>query len=139
MFSTVFIFIIDFKKSMLTYINCGNEPALLYGNEGGITELWPTGPIVGIIPNAEFLAKEIVIKDNDLLLAYTDGVTDALNTNEASFSRARLTGLLKEGQTTCDELVKTIEQRLNQFIGEAVQFDDITALAVKKQTSGQVL
>jgi serine phosphatase RsbU (regulator of sigma subunit) len=137
MFSTVFIFIIDFKQSILTYINCGNEPALLLG-EGGITELWPTGPIVGIIPNAEFLAKEIVIKDNDLLLAYTDGVTDALNTKEVSFGRERLVGLLKEDQTTCERLVKTIEQRLNQFIGEALQFDDITVLAIKKQTSEQV-
>ena len=139
MFSTVFIFIIDFKNSKLTYINGGNEPALLLGNEGGITELWPTGPIVGIIPNAEFLAKEIVINENDLLLAYTDGVTDALNPNEASFGRERLAGLLKENQTTCERLVKTIEQRLIQFIGDAVQFDDITVLAIKKQTSEQAL
>ena len=139
MFSTVFIFIIDFRNGKLTYINCGNEPALLLGNEGEITELWPTGPIVGIIPNAEFLAKEIVIMENDLLLAYTDGVTDALNPNEASFGRERLTGLLKEEHTTCDRLVKTIEQRLNQFIGEAVQFDDITVLAIKKQMLEKVL
>jgi serine phosphatase RsbU (regulator of sigma subunit) len=139
MFSTVFIFIIDFRNGKLTYINCGNEPALLLGNEGEITELWPTGPIVGVIPDAEFLAKEIVIKENDILLAYTDGVTDALNPNEASFGRERLAGLLKENHTTCDTLVKTIEQRLNQFIGEAVQFDDITVLAIKKQTTEKVL
>jgi len=139
MFSTVFIFMIDFMNSKLTYINCGNEPALLLGNEGEITELWPTGPIVGIIPNAEFLAKEIVINENDLLLAYTDGVTDALNPKDASFGRERLTGVLKEDQASCERLVKTIEQRLIQFIGDAVQFDDITVLAIKKQTSEQAL
>jgi phosphoserine phosphatase RsbU/P len=136
MFSTVFIGIINLKDGRLTYINCGNEPALLAGREGTITELWPTGPIVGVIPNAEFFAKEILMEDNELLLVYTDGVTDALNINEVSFGREHLVDLLKENQTSCDKLLNNIEGQLNQFIGEAVQFDDITALAIKKQISG---
>lgn len=131
-FSTVVICIINLKDNKLTYINCGNEPALLVGNNGVTTELWPTGPIVGIIPNAEFIATEIAMKENDLLLVYTDGITDALNINQASFGKERLVELLKGDHTTCDGLLNNIEHQLYQFIGEAVQFDDITALALKR-------
>jgi serine phosphatase RsbU (regulator of sigma subunit) len=133
MFSTIFIGIINLKDGRLTCINCGNEPALLVGREGAITELWPTGPIVGVIPNAEFLTKEIVMEDNELLLVYTDGVTDALNIHEVSFGREHLITLLKENHTNCDKLLINIEEQLIQFIGDAIQFDDITVLAIKKK------
>jgi serine phosphatase RsbU (regulator of sigma subunit) len=133
MFSTVFIGIISLRDGRFTYINCGNEPALLVGSEGTVRELWPTGPIVGVIPNAEFSAKEIVIGGNDILLAYTDGVTDALNTSERAFGRGRLVDLLKGEGLPCEDLLKNIEGQLQEFIGEAVQFDDITALAIKKK------
>jgi len=135
MFSTVFICIINLKDDKLTYINGGNEPALLVRNHGDTTLLWPTGPIVGVIPNADFTVKEMVMGKNDLLLAYTDGITDALNITEDSFGRERLADIIKGERTnydTCNSLLKKIEQQLDQFIGEAVQFDDITALAVKR-------
>lgn len=139
MFSTVFIGIINLSDGRLTYINCGNEPALHVGNNGVVTELWPTGPIVGVIPNAEFYAKEIMLEDNDLLLAYTDGVTDALNINEVAYGRQSLVGLLKGDRSSCKHLMIDIEGQLNQHIGEATQFDDITALAIKKQMSKQLI
>ncbi|OGO31751.1 MAG: hypothetical protein A2136_04700 [Chloroflexi bacterium RBG_16_54_11] len=135
MFSTVFISIINLQAGILTYINCGNEPALLVRNTGEVTELWPTGPIVGVIPDAEFLARELVMGQDDLLLAYTDGVTDALNIDQVSFGRPRLVELALDkpaNHGTCDGLLKNMELRLRQFTGEAVQFDDITALAVRR-------
>jgi len=139
MFSTVFICIINLKDDILTYINGGNEPALLMGNNGDTTLLWPTGPIVGVIPNAEFYAKEMAMGENDLLLAYTDGITDALNIHEDTFGRERLVDLIKLEHThndSCNILLKNMERELDQFIGEAVQFDDITALALRKLVSG---
>ena len=135
MFSTVVICILNLQDNKLTYLNCGNEPAILMGSGGTITELWPTGPIVGVIPDAQFLAKEIVMQENDVLLVYTDGVTDALNLKEDAFGRPRLVDLFLAGQKssyTCTGLLKNLEQQLHHFIGEAVQFDDITALAVKR-------
>ncbi len=133
MFSTVFICIFNLNENKLTYINCGNEPALFVRCEGDITLLWPTGPIVGIIPDAKFVAMEMAMGENDLLLAYTDGITDALNIHQVSFGRERLVEIIKSGRSSCDGLLKNIEQQLQQFIGEAVQFDDITAVAVSRR------
>ncbi len=133
MFSTVFVAIINFTESRLTYINGGNEPALFVSHAGGVTLLWPTGPIIGIIPDAGFIAREIVIDEDDLLLAYTDGVTDALNPDEVSFGRERLVDCLDGREDGCDSLLKKIQHNLEQFIGKADQFDDITVLAVRRK------
>ena len=135
MFSTVFIGIINLKECKLTYINGGNEPALFVGADNEITLLWPTGPILGIIPNAEFIAREMAMNENDLLLAYTDGVTDALNCEEASFGRERLVQCVKGRGDNCSRMLNDIEEKLELFIGTADQFDDITLLAVSKQRS----
>jgi len=132
-FATIFIGIVNLQDSKLTYINCGNEPPILLGNAGAITELQPTGPIVGMIPDANFTASEILVEKNALLVAFTDGITDALNNNEEFFGRKRLLRLLDGADATPALLLKNIEEHLHQFIGTADQFDDITVLAIKKR------
>jgi serine phosphatase RsbU (regulator of sigma subunit) len=130
MFATLFIGLVNLQANTLTYINCGNEPALLSKKGSSVTELGPTGPVVGIMPGAKFSIKEIALEKQDLLLAFTDGIPDACNIENDFFGRERLLELLQEGLTS-PELVKVIEERLRQFIGAADQFDDITVLAIK--------
>ncbi len=134
MFSTVVIGIIDLQTNKLTYINGGNEPAILLDKHGGVTLLWPTGPIVGVIPGAEYQALEIAMEMGDLLLIYTDGVTDAMNADEIAFGRERLVELLQSEQAkgaTCHDLLNALQQRLWGYIGQADQFDDISVLALR--------
>ena len=90
--------------------------------------------MVGVIPDATFSVKEIALEKNDLLLAFTDGIPDALNLENDSFGSERLIELLNGGDTTPAALLKNIEERLRQFIGTADQFDDITLLAVKRDS-----
>ena len=99
-----------------------------------MTALEPTGPVVGMIPYANFSIKEIALEKNDLLLAFTDGIPDARNMENDFFGCERLLELLNGGDTTPAVLLKDIEERLRQFIGTADQFDDITLLAVKKDS-----
>jgi serine phosphatase RsbU (regulator of sigma subunit) len=132
-FATIFIGLVNLQDNKLTYINCGNEPPILLGNGGAITELQPTGPIVGMIQDANFTASEILMEKNALLVAFTDGITDALDIDEQFFGRERLLKLLDGADTTPALLLKHIEEHLQQFIGKADQFDDITLLAVKKE------
>jgi phosphoserine phosphatase RsbU/P len=132
MFATVFISIFNCQDGTLSYINCGNEPALLVRNGNAATSLPPTGPAVGIIPNASFSVKQIPLEKSDLLLAFTDGIPDALNMDDTSFGNERLLKLLDSSDTSPAALLKTIEEQLAQFIGAADQFDDITILAIKR-------
>lgn len=132
MFSTVFIGILDLEVGTLSYINCGNEPPLVSGKDGTVTALLPTGPVVGVFPDAQFFVKEIRMENDDLLLAFTDGIPDSKNPDEEFFGNTRLIAILKEHYNTLQALIETIEMKLHQFIGTADQFDDITLLALKK-------
>ncbi len=132
MFAAVFIGVINLQNGTLTYINGGNEPALVLGESNAVTVLPPTGPVVGIIPDAEFSAREVSLETNDVLLAFTDGIPDALSAENESFGTERLRRLLSSGDTAPRVLLRRIEEQLFQFIGTADQFDDITLLAIKR-------
>ena len=133
MFATIFIGILDPKSGKLSYINGGNDPALIVGKDGKAhTKLIHNGPAIGVIPQAKFVVKEINLAKDDLLIAFTDGIPDAQNINREFFGNERLHALLTHNSTPA-ELLNKIESELNQFIGEAEQFDDITLLAIKRK------
>ncbi|MCX6069013.1 MAG: SpoIIE family protein phosphatase [Chloroflexi bacterium] len=132
MFATVFIGIFNLADGTLSYINCGNESPLILRNGAVAFSLQPTGPVVGVIPQAKFSVKEIFLDKNDLFLAFTDGIPDALNTDNISFGSERLLKLLAGVDTAPAALLKNIAEHLRQFISTADQFDDITLLALKR-------
>ena len=132
MFATIFIGILDPKSGKLSYINGGNDPALIIGKDGMVhTRLIRTGPAIGVISQAKFVVKEITLANDDLILAFTDGIPDTQNIDGDFFGNERLQPLLTYNSTPA-ELINKIESELNQFIGEADQFDDITLLAIKR-------
>jgi two-component system response regulator len=133
MFATVFIGILDPKNGRLCYINGGNDPALIVDQDGQIHErLSRTGPAIGVIDQAKFTVKETTLANDHLLLAFTDGIPDTQNINKEFFGNDRLQALLTPNSAPA-ELLGRIEVELNQFIGEAEQFDDITLLAIKRK------
>jgi phosphoserine phosphatase RsbU/P len=134
MFSTIFMGIINLRDNLLSYVNCGNEAPLLLRNGRVIAALKPTGPVVGVVPDARFSVAEIRMENNDLLLAFTDGIPDALNVKEESFGKERLVAALDGCGTVPSAILNQIRIQLAQFIGEADQFDDITLLAVKRDS-----
>lgn len=133
MFSTVFIAILDTNNGKLTYINGGNTAPLIVGGTGQIyAELGPTGPVMGVMPSAEFSVKEIFLGEDDLLLAYTDGIPDTQNVKGEFFGEDRVRFLLQKNLAPAD-LMFQFEENLKQFIGDAEQFDDITLFALRRK------
>jgi len=133
MFATVFVGILDPATGKLTYINAGNEPPLIAGGDGKVhTTLARTGSAVGAIANAKFTVKETTLASDDMLVAFTDGIPDTQNIHGEFFGNDRMRGLLVDNSTPA-ALLKAMETDLDQFIGEADQFDDITLLAIKRK------
>lgn len=131
-FATIFIGIFNHQDGTLSYVNCGNEPPFLMRKGCVVTMLRPTGPVVGVFPDAEFAVKEIRIEPEDLILAYTDGVPDSQNAAEEFFGSERLVAALDDHTTTPTNMLDRIHKNLHQFIGATDQFDDITLLAIKR-------
>jgi len=85
----------------------------------------------GMISSGDLLR---LIEHDDLLLTFTDGIPDARNNADESFGREYLRRLVNVGGASPDKLLEYIDEQAHQFIGAAKQFDDITLLAVKRNS-----
>ncbi|MEI7848557.1 MAG: PP2C family protein-serine/threonine phosphatase, partial [Chloroflexota bacterium] len=132
MFATVFIGIVDLQTGMLNYINCGNESPLLLRNGSVVACLPPTGPVIGIILDAKYTVQSIQLERDDLLLAFTDGIPDAIDAQNTSFGSERLYHALNGQNATSELILNLVEDSLSRFIGTTDQFDDITLMAIKR-------
>ena len=132
MFATIFYGVLVPDTGELIYINGGHDPLFILQPSGGIREqLNPTGPAVGIQPNAQLDFGTTQLAPGEILFGYTDGVVEARATDGSFFTERNLIRLLKNGSPSADLLLKRISAEVNLHIGSAEQFDDITMLAVR--------
>ncbi len=137
MFATVFFGMFNPQDGKMIYINAGHEPPVLI-SEGGIkTRLKPTGPVIGIEENLNFEIGEVELKPGDLLFAYTDGFTDARNEKSEAFSEEKMLSLLLKHAEQPEDVAGRLMEDVKAFIGDADQFDDLTALSLyRRKPSG---
>ena len=133
MFATVFFGLLDPTDGSLVYINAGHEAPLLISNGTVKTSLLPTGPAVGMLPNMEFKIESVKLSPGDSLLLYTDGVTDALNSNHARFSEERLIAAAIHPSNSAQSQLQGIVSAVDAHIAGREQYDDITLLAVQRK------
>ena len=130
MFTTLFFGVLDPRSGSLTYVNAGHDaPLLLRG--GMIAErLPPTGPAVGLLEGMEFGVRQITLASGDVLLAYTDGVTDARGADGATYGEQRLESIAREPPHGAATLLARIESDLARHTAGTEPFDDVTLLAL---------
>jgi serine phosphatase RsbU (regulator of sigma subunit) len=133
MFATLFFGILDLDTGKLSYINGGHEPLYIVHTGGGIkAQLATTGPSVGIEPNIHFRIQQTLLEPGDTLLGYTDGVIEASAADGKFYTIGQLKSILDTPSLSVTELLDRITNSLQEHIGEAEQFDDITMLAIKR-------
>ncbi len=133
MFATLFFGILDPDSGLLSYINGGHEPVFVVGPKGGVKQqLSHTGPAVGIDVKMEFGIQQTRLETGDILLGYTDGVTEAIASDGTFFTMPHLISLLQTPVSSAAELLDRIAEGLQQHIGDADQFDDITLLGIRR-------
>lgn len=132
MFATVFFGVANSETGWLWYINGGHNPPALVGPAGLKARLAPTGPAVGLKPNPDFVVGGAHLEPGDLLLAFTDGVTEARSLEDGFFAEKRLLSLLAEPAASADELLTRIEEGIRRHAGDTPPDDDMTMLAVQR-------
>ncbi len=131
MFATLFFGVLNPETGWLSYINAGHEPLFILGPTGVKVSLQPTGPAVGMMPDAKFKIEHVQLKPGDILIGYTDGVTEARSSNGELYTKDRLQSLLEQPVDSASELVERIKTSLFKYTENAPQCDDITLLAVQ--------
>ncbi|UCH84874.1 MAG: anti-sigma factor antagonist, partial [Candidatus Latescibacterota bacterium] len=148
MFVTMFYVILDSKNRIISYASAGHNPMILYRYESNETYfLNPKGFPVGIsLPDESLFRRaisleKIKLKKDDMLVIYTDGVTEAMNDKREQYGEDRLIETIKKyGNLHPSEFIVKLERDIKGFTGGTAQNDDITVVAVKeKLTADDVL
>jgi sigma-B regulation protein RsbU (phosphoserine phosphatase) len=133
MFVTLFFGMLDSAIGLLTYVNSGHNPPIIIGATGVKARLEPTGPAVGMFPDIAFETHQVCLEPGDVLYAFTDGVTEARDSNGNFFTEKRLLQLLEQPVSSAAALLSHIEESVRAHIGAANPFDDITMLAARRK------
>jgi serine phosphatase RsbU (regulator of sigma subunit) len=129
MFVTVFYGILDPASGTLTYCNAGHNPPYLLRDCAEPQPLRNTGIPLGIGHDATWKAETVVLEPCDILVLYTDGVSEAQNGNEELFEVERLLDAARSSRERTAQAVQVaILTAVDQFVGDAAQFDDLTVL-----------
>jgi sigma-B regulation protein RsbU (phosphoserine phosphatase) len=133
MFVTLFFALLDPASGLLTYTNAGHNPPYILGPTGVVkAELEPTGPAAGLFPGMDFEIQRVTLEPGDLLMTFTDGVTEARDPSGGFFGEERLLSLLKQPAASASEHLDRIETALQAHVAGVDQADDITMLAVRR-------
>ena len=133
MFVTAFYADIDPVTRTMTYVNCGHNPPYWYrAGRGEISELKPTGSVLGIHESMQYKQQQIEIDHGDLVLFYTDGITEAFNEEDQEFGEERVKKILTDlARESPEQILAEIQNSLEAFAGEAPQSDDRTIVLAK--------
>ena len=132
-FSTLFFGNLELASGRLCYLNAGHEPPLILSSNQIRHRLKGTGPVVGLLEDAEFRVGEAQLEPGELLLVYSDGFTDVQNPHGAMYSREKFLSLFNQPFDDAQSLVQRIIREVSSFRGDAIQFDDMTLMAVMRK------
>lgn len=128
LFVTAFYGILDTQTRTLSYSNAGHiPPALLHADSGLVESTILAGLPLGVEADSKYQDAALVLKGNDQVVLYTDGVTEAMNGDNEEFGFSRLEAILKRATVgSAQDLIQGLNEAIHQFIGESSQSDDIT-------------
>ena len=134
MFVTFWVGVLDLPTGRLRYCNAGHCAPLLIGSGMGELPIFPNIPL-GIMQGYKFEVQEATICYGTTLFLYTDGLTEATDSNDQLFDDQRMLAtaqqLYDEGHFEPTQIVESMEQAVKQFVGDAEQSDDLTMMAVQ--------
>ncbi|HKY52915.1 MAG TPA: SpoIIE family protein phosphatase [Anaerolineales bacterium] len=132
-FITVFLARFDPENGILTYINAGHNPPVVYRKETGeVHWLTRTAPAIGLAEDFRPRTESVTLAKGDSLLLYTDGLTEALNMNREQFGHERLAELFaRNTNLTMPDILQVVRQTVNEFSDRVPLADDATLIALK--------
>ena len=124
--------VLDTKNRILTYSNAGHNYPLWIQASGEIKALQTGGTILGAFPDSLYEEERLELKPGDILVFYTDGVTDAQNSNQEFFGEQHLLNIItRERNRSAPEIRQSVLAAIHDFVGSAPQFDDMTLIVLK--------
>jgi len=132
-FITFFFCVLDASTGELRFANAGHNPPIVVRATGEVEMLEGGGPVLGILPAAPYAERRVHLAEGDMLVLYSDGVTEANNPNFDEFGEDRLIDLVQRYRNDpAGAIVQAITRSVTDFAAGAPQADDITLLVAKR-------
>jgi phosphoserine phosphatase RsbU/P len=130
-YATLFYGALDRETLRLRYVNAGHNPPAVFHADGSVEWLEPGGGPVGLFPDATWKEQVVYLNPGDVVLAYTDGVTESTGLSGEEWGVDGLLEAAKENRKqSADALVRSILDSMDKFSG-GVQADDVTVAVVR--------
>lgn len=137
MFVTVWLGVYEISTGKLSFVNAGhNPPLLLHNGEWSYLDhkTYKRGIMLGLREGIKYRMNEIILNRESHLLLYTDGITEATSLEKELYGEERLMACVQANKNqTTEGLIQKVLNDVNEFVGEAEQFDDMTMLALRIQ------
>jgi sigma-B regulation protein RsbU (phosphoserine phosphatase) len=130
-YATFFYARFDVESRELTYVNAGHNPPLIVRGGSDIVRLDVGGPVVGLLPGFPYQQATIVLQPSDLLIAFTDGISEAMNEQDQEWGEDRLIECVQTVSATAEETMRRIIAAADAFVGAAKQHDDMTIIVAR--------
>lgn len=132
-FVTAFLGVLDTNSGRFSYVNAGHNPPLVRRSDGRVETLTEGGLILGILPGSTYDGAETVLDPGDLMLLFTDGVTEGADASGEQWGDDRLvTRLGTVHPLPAREVAERIVREVRTFEGQSGPADDLTVLVVKR-------
>lgn len=116
----------------LSYVNAGHNAPMLFRASGVVARVEGGGPVIGLLPEAEYVASALVLAPGDLLLAYTDGISEAMNPQDEEWGEERMMDAVRAVPDTAPPTVLArVLAEADRFATGAKQHDDMTLVVAR--------
>lgn len=132
-FATCFFAELNCKQNTIRYINCGHNPPYIFRTNGKIETLREGGLILGILEDTDFKIGTDMLNPGDLLLLFTDGVTEVHDSDREMYGELRLMKTVSAiKDSSVDEIIDTIRKEISNFAYMGLMEDDVTLVSLKR-------
>jgi len=132
-FATLFFGILDSHAHQLSYSNAGHDHPFLISTDGSFRRLDRGGMMLGAFEESTFEDESVQIKTGDVIIVYSDGITEAMNTQGEMYGEERISRLLvSQRDRSPQEMLQSLVHDVQRHAGNCPQSDDVTILIAKR-------
>jgi len=130
-YATLFFAVYDDRSREFEYANCGHNPPFVFRADGSVERLTATATVIGLFQDWQCATRTITLHPNDVLVIYTDGVTEANDASGNEFGESRLRETVRDGLNLSPADLLTAIQGAVQEFNAGEQFDDLTLVVAR--------
>ncbi|MEJ2636589.1 MAG: SpoIIE family protein phosphatase [Calditrichia bacterium] len=133
-FATLFYGILNFKENEFVYCNAGHDNPFLFSANDEPVRLQAGGIVLGFIPEYNFAEEKVPFPPGGLLVIYSDGITEAMNSREEEFGESRLAEIIsRNGDRSAEQIASAILDEIDTYVGDIPPMDDKTIVVIKRE------